>query len=158
MEPLLWEAVERVNERQKQLLFQKLTAELGDDLGGLRVGVWGLAFKPETDDMRESPSIPLVERIVAAGGAVVAHDPKAMDAARRLFADRVTYARDPYEAVTGADALVIVTEWLVYRNPDLERVRSLLRRPLVIDGRNLFDPDRMTRLGFTYRGIGRGQA
>jgi UDPglucose 6-dehydrogenase len=157
MDPLLWDAVEEVNTRQKLLLFRKLAAELGD-LGGRRIGVWGLAFKPETDDMRESPSIPLVERIIGAGGTVAAHDPKAMDAARLIFGDRVTYARDPYDAVADADALVIVTEWLVYRNPDLERVRSLLRRPLVIDGRNLFDFDRMNRLGFTYRGIGRGPA
>ena len=147
-----------MNERQKVRLFDKLASELGSALRGGRVGIWGLAFKAETDDMRESPAIPLVERILAAGGSVRAHDPKAMDVARTIFGQRIDYARDPYDAVDGADALVIVTEWLVYRNPDLERVRASLRRPLVVDGRNLFDPDRMARLGFAYRGIGRGRA
>lgn len=155
MTPILWEAVEAVNADQKGVLFAKLAAALEDRLRGGTVAVWGLAFKAETDDMRESPSIPLVERILDAGGQVRAHDPKAMDVARGIFGDRISYARDPYQAVEGADALVIVTEWLVYRNPDLERVRSLLRQPLVIDGRNLFDPERMRGLGFEYHGIGR---
>lgn len=155
MTPVLWEAVEAVNADQKGVLFAKLAAALEDRLRGGTVAVWGLAFKAETDDMRESPSIPLVERILDAGGRVRAHDPKAMDVARSIFGDRIRYARDPYQAVEGADALVIVTEWLVYRNPDLERVRSLLRQPLVIDGRNLFDPERMRGLGFEYHGIGR---
>ncbi len=155
MAPVLWEAVEAVNADQKGVLFAKLAAALADRLRGGTVAVWGLAFKAETDDMRESPSIPLVERILDAGGTVRAHDPKAMDVARGIFGDRISYARDPYQAVEGADALVIVTEWLVYRNPDLERVRSLLRQPLVIDGRNLFDPERMRGLGFEYHGIGR---
>jgi UDPglucose 6-dehydrogenase len=158
MAPLLWEAVETVNDEQKQLLFRKLARALGSGLAGARVGVWGLAFKAETDDMRESPSIPLLERLIDAGAAVTAHDPKAIDVARGIFGDRIRYAREPYEAVEGADALVIVTEWLVYRNPDLERVRGLLKRPLVIDGRNLFDPERMRRLGFEYHGIGRNGA
>jgi UDPglucose 6-dehydrogenase len=155
MEPLLWDAVERVNARQKQVLLDKLRRALGARLDGRVVAVWGLAFKAETDDMRESPSIPLVEGILAAGGTVRAHDPKALETARRVFGDRITYAADPYEAVRGADALVIVTEWLVYRTPDLERVRHLMAHPLVIDGRNLFEPSRMVQLGFTYRAIGR---
>jgi UDPglucose 6-dehydrogenase len=155
MNPMLWRAVEDVNDRQKGLLFAKLTAAIGKPLAGTRIAIWGLAFKAETDDMRESPSIPLIERIVAAGGTVSAHDPKAMDVARSVFGDRITYAKDPYDAVQGADALVVVTEWLVYRNPDFERVRRSLAMPLVIDGRNLFDPARMARLGFTYRCIGR---
>ncbi len=158
MDPRVWEAVEQVNAEQKQVLFGKLAAVLGEALAGAKVAVWGLAFKPETDDMRESPAIPLIERILAAGGVVRAHDPKALEVARSLFGSRVTYAGDAYEAVEGADALVIVTEWLLYRNLDLERVRSLLRRPVVIDGRNLFDPQRMRALGFTYRGLGRGPA
>ncbi len=158
MDPRVWEAVEQVNAEQKQVLFGKLAAVLGEALAGAKVAVWGLAFKPETDDMRESPAIPLIERILAAGGVVRAHDPKALEVARSLFGTRVTYARDAYEAVEGADALVIVTEWLLYRNLDLDRVRSLLRRPVVIDGRNLFDPQRMRALGFTYRGLGRGPA
>lgn len=150
----LWQSVDAVNERQKLVLLAKLTHAIGD-LRGRQVAVWGLAFKPETDDMRESPSIPLVEGVLAAGGKVVAHDPKATDSARAVFGDRIRYAADPYEAIEGADALVIVTEWLVYRNPDLERVKAGLRAPIVIDGRNLFDPARMRRAGFRYLSIGR---
>ncbi len=150
----LWESVDAVNERQKLVLLAKLTHAIGD-LRGRQIAVWGLAFKPETDDMRESPSIPLVEGVLAAGGKVVAHDPKATDSARAVFGDRIRYAADPYEAIEGADALVIVTEWLVYRNPDLERVKAGLRAPIVIDGRNLFDPARMRRAGFRYLSLGR---
>src|SRR5207249_1336050 len=155
--PDLLEAVEAVNRRQKLVLLDKVRQELGQDLRGARIGVWGLSFKAETDDMRESPAIPLLEGLLAAGATVRAHDPKAMQVARGIFGQRIEYARDPYDAVQGADALVIVTEWLVYRNPDLERMRDLLRRPVLVDGRNLFDPERMRRLGFVYHGIGRRQ-
>lgn len=148
-------AVEAVNERQKQVLFRKVARALGPDLTGRRVAVWGLAFKAGTDDMRESPAIPLIQALLRAGAAVRAHDPKALESAQACFGDAVGYARDPYDAVEGADALVVVTEWLVYRNPDLDRVKRLLRRPLVIDGRNLYEPDRMSALGFEYHGIGR---
>jgi UDPglucose 6-dehydrogenase len=158
MAPALWEAVEEVNVGQKQVLFDKLARVMGDGLPGATVAVWGLAFKAETDDMRESPSIPLVERFLAAGARVRAHDPKALGTAEAVFGDRIDYVRDPYEAVRGADALVIVTEWLMYRTPDFDRIRAGLRRPLVIDGRNLFDPQRMARMGFDYHGIGRRRA
>jgi len=151
----LLEAVEGVNERQKLVLFRKVQRALGASLGGKRIGVWGLAFKAETDDMRESPSIPLVRSLVGHGVQVRAHDPKAMDSARGFFGDTIGYAKDPYEALEGADALVIVTEWLVYRNPDFARIKQLLKRPLVIDGRNLYEPERMATLGFEYHGIGR---
>jgi len=147
-------ATEAVNDRQKLVLLRKTKEALGG-LSGKTVGVWGLAFKAETDDMRESPSIPLVEGLLADGAKVQAHDPKAMHTARELFGARITYAPDPYHAVEGADALVIVTEWLVYRNPDFDRLKSLLRRPVVIDGRNLFDPHRMRAMGFEHHGIGR---
>jgi UDPglucose 6-dehydrogenase len=149
------EAVERVNERQKLVVLDKLRTGFGGQLTGRTVAVWGLAFKAETDDMRESPSIPLIEGLLSAGARVQAHDPKAMETARAVFGDRVMYAADPYSAVHGADALAIVTEWLVYRNPDFDRVKSLLRQALVVDGRNLYDPARMRALGFTYHGIGR---
>ncbi|HSE68510.1 MAG TPA: UDP-glucose/GDP-mannose dehydrogenase family protein [Gemmatimonadales bacterium] len=147
-------ATEAVNDRQKLVLLRKTKEALGG-LPDKTVGVWGLAFKAETDDMRESPSIPLVEGLLAGGAKVQAHDPKAMHTARELFGDKITYARDPYHAVEGADALVIVTEWLVYRNPDFDRLKSLLRRPVVVDGRNLFDPHRMRAMGFDHHGIGR---
>src|SRR5262249_22049841 len=130
------EAVERVNHRQKVGVFQKVKAALGN-LKGKTVAVWGLAFKAETDDMRESPSIPLIEGLLAEGATVRGHDPKAAQAALDVFGDRITYATDPYKAVEGADALAIVTEWLVYRNPDFERLKKLLKTPVVVDGRNL---------------------
>jgi UDPglucose 6-dehydrogenase len=151
------EAVEAANARQKLVLLEKTRQRLGTDLRGKVVGVWGLAFKAETDDMRESPAIPLVEGLLAAGARVQAHDPRAQESAHAIFGDRVLYAADPYSAAHGADALVIVTEWLMYRNPDLARLKALLRRPLVIDGRNLFDPVRMQGLGFEHVGIGRGR-
>jgi UDPglucose 6-dehydrogenase len=150
-------AVEQVNECQKRVVLEKTLRYLGQDLNGKIVGIWGLAFKAETDDMRESPAIPLIEGLLAAGARVQTHDPKATDTARMIFGDRVMYAADPYSAAHGADALALMTEWLVYRNPDFERVRRLLRRPLLIDGRNLYDPDRMATLGFEYHGIGRGR-
>jgi UDPglucose 6-dehydrogenase len=149
-------AVEQVNECQKQVVLQKTLRHLGQDLRGKIVGVWGLAFKAETDDMRESPAIPLIEGLLAAGARVQTHDPKATDSARMIFGDRVMYAADPYSAAHGVDALTVMTEWLLYRNPDFERVRKLVRRPLLLDGRNLYDPDRMAALGFEYHGIGRG--
>jgi UDPglucose 6-dehydrogenase len=154
----LLEAMEGVNERQKLVLFRKVQRALGAKLGGKRVGVWGLAFKAETDDMRESPSIPLVRSLVGHGVQVRAHDPKAMESARAFFGDTIHYAKDPYDALEGADALVIVTEWLVYRNPDFARIKQLLKRPLIIDGRNLYEPERMATLGFEYHGIGRRKA
>jgi UDPglucose 6-dehydrogenase len=150
-------AVEEVNECQKRVVLQKTLRYLGQDLTGKIVGLWGLAFKAETDDMRESPTIPLIDGLLAAGARVQTHDPKATDSARVIFGDRVMYAADPYSAAHGADALIVMTEWLVYRNPDFERVRKLVRRPLLIDGRNLYDPERMASLGFEYHGIGRAR-
>jgi UDPglucose 6-dehydrogenase len=150
-------AVEQVNECQKLVVLQKTLRHLGQDLRGKIVGIWGLAFKAETDDMRESPAIPLIEGLLEAGARVQTHDPKATDSARMIFGDRVMYAADPYSAAHGADALTVMTEWLVYRNPDFERIRKLLRKPLLIDGRNLYDPERMAALGFEYHGIGRGR-
>jgi UDPglucose 6-dehydrogenase len=154
----LLESVEAVNERQKRRMLEKLLAEFGGSLAGKRIAVWGLAFKAETDDMRESPSIPLVEGALAAGATVVVHDPKAHETAEHVFGKRVTYAPDPWSAVQGADALCVVTEWLLYRNPDFAKLKQTLKRPLIIDGRNLWDPSRMAQLGFTYHGIGRRQA
>lgn len=150
----LLESVEAVNERQKLLLFRKLVKALGENLSGTRIGIWGLAFKAGTDDMRESPSVPLVRSLVGRGATVLAHDPEAHDTARAVFSNTVQYVKDPYDAIEDASALVVVTEWLVYRNPDFERMKKALRRPLVIDGRNLYDAARMRSLGFQYYGIG----
>ena len=152
------QAVDAANEQQKRVLFEKLERRLGSALRGATIAVWGLAFKAETDDVRESPALALVEQLLAAGAAVRVHDPAALAAARQHLGDRVTYAASAYDAVEGATALVIVTEWLEYRNPDFERIKRALSRPLIVDGRNLYDPQRMARLGFVYESIGRPAA
>lgn len=151
----LLESVEAVNDRQKRVLGRKLAELFQGGLGGRHIAVWGLSFKARTDDMRESPSIDLIEMLLEGGATVTAHDPEAMQSARRVFGARIGYAERMYDAVDGADALVIVTEWLEYRNPDFQKIKHLLRRPVVVDGRNLYDPNRMAALGFTYHSIGR---
>jgi UDPglucose 6-dehydrogenase len=155
---MVLEAVESANDRQKRRLFEKLSECLDGDFSGVRVAVWGLSFKPNTDDMRESPALALIESVLAAGGTIVAHDPAAMEEARRRLGDRIGYAVTNYEAVAGADALVIVTDWNEYRHPDFLRMKEALRRPIVIDGRNLYSPEKLSSLGFTYRSFGRGRA
>ncbi|HVH69132.1 MAG TPA: UDP-glucose/GDP-mannose dehydrogenase family protein [Gemmatimonadales bacterium] len=154
------QAVEAANERQKRVLFEKLERRFGGSgsLRGVTIAVWGLAFKAETDDVRESPALALVEQLLAAGAAVRVHDPAAIPSARRQLGDHVTYAAHAYDALAGAAALVIVTEWLEYRTPDFERIKQALSRPLIVDGRNLYDPQRMARLGFVYESIGRPAA
>src|SRR5262249_8700716 len=126
------------------------------DLRSKRFAVWGLAFKPRTDDMREAPSLTVVEGLLARGAAVAVHDPEALNEARKAFADRVAYHRVNYEALEGADALLIVTEWNEFRRPDFTRMKQLMRRPVIFDGRTLYDPDVMRDHGFTYLPIGRG--
>jgi UDPglucose 6-dehydrogenase len=156
-EPLhLLSAVERTNERQKLVLVRKIVDRFGENLQGLRFALWGLAFKPDTDDMREAPSRIIVSELLRRGAHVAAHDPVAMDEARRVFAgvERLDFAATPTEALSGADALVVVTEWKAFRSPDFDRMRSLLRQPVVFDGRNMFDPQQMQELGFEYFPIG----
>ena len=148
-------AVEEANSRQKLRLFEKLRDALGD-LMGTRVAVWGLAFKAQTDDMRESPALTLIDALLGAGATVVVHDPAAMHEAERRLGSRIGYGKTNYDALTGADALAIVTDWNEYRFPDFARIRLAMRRPVVVDGRNLYDPAKMAKLGFTYRSIGRG--
>ena len=150
------EAVQAVNDDQKRRLVGKLKIALGSDLRGAHVAIWGLAFKPNTDDMRESPSLVLIEELLASGATVVAHDPVAMAEAEHRLGDRVTFAPSSYDALEGADALVVVTDWNEYRHPDFARIKESLRRPVIIDGRNLYALDRMQRMGFTYHSIGRG--
>jgi UDPglucose 6-dehydrogenase len=152
------DAVEEVNESQKHRLFEKLAACFGGSLSGATIAVWGLAFKPQTDDMREAPALTFIEEALAAGAQVVAHDPAAMHEAKRKLGDRIRYADSNYEALEGADALVVVTDWNEYRHPDFDRIKASLRRPIVIDGRNLYDPAKMQSLGFTYESIGRRRA
>jgi UDPglucose 6-dehydrogenase len=148
------EAVEAVNERQKLRLLGKVQKHFGS-LKGKRLAVWGLAFKPRTDDMREAPSVPLIRGFLDAGAAVQAYDPEAMAVARSIFGSKVTYAENNYAALTGADALVIVTEWNEFREPDFARMRKLMREPVIFDGRNLYRPEQIRAHGFTYVSIGR---
>jgi UDPglucose 6-dehydrogenase len=152
------EAVEEANERQKHRLFEKLQCALGDAVQGAHIAVWGLAFKPQTDDMREAPSLTLIDDVLAAGATVMAHDPAAMHEAKRRIGDRIGYAATNYDALDGADALVVVTDWNEYRHPDFARMKAALRKPVVIDGRNLYDANKMHTLGFSYFSFGRGGA
>jgi UDPglucose 6-dehydrogenase len=150
------EAVEDANERQKHRLFEKLHCALGDDVRGAHIAVWGLAFKPQTDDMREAPALTLIDDVLAAGSTVTAHDPAALHEAKRRIGNRIAYAESNYEALNGADALVVVTDWNEYRHPDFGRMKATLRRPIVVDGRNLYDANKMQSLGFSYFSFGRG--
>ena len=148
------DAVEAVNATQKRRLFEKMQQVLGA-LDGKRIAIWGLSFKPRTDDMREAPSITMVEALLEAGAKVVAFDPQAQRAARAIFGSRITLAGHSYDALKGADALGILTEWNEFREPDFSRMRSLMRAPVIFDGRNLFDLAQMRSHGFTYYSIGR---
>jgi len=150
------EAVEDVNERQKLILVPKILQHFGGSIQGKTLAIWGLSFKPKTDDMREAPSIPIIHELHKLGAKIHAHDPVAMNEARRLKLDQyVTLFEDYYEAIRDADGLVLVTEWLNYREPDFEQIKSLMRTPVIFDGRNVFHPAKMKDLGFAYYGIGR---
>ncbi len=149
--------VENANDRQKSRLFEKLRDALGK-VEGTRIAVWGLAFKAQTDDMRESPALTLIDALLQAKATVTAHDPAAMDEAERRLGSRIAYAKTNYDSLDGADALVVVTDWNEYRFPDFARIKAALKRPVVIDGRNLYDQAKMAQLGFIYRSIGRGAA
>ncbi|MBQ7341820.1 MAG: UDP-glucose/GDP-mannose dehydrogenase family protein [Alistipes sp.] len=146
----LLKAVERVNERQKSVLFRKLSNYYNGSLAGKRIAVWGLAFKPETDDVREAPSLVVIEKMLEAGCEVCVYDPAAMDEARRLLGDRVTYCKDMYEAVEGADAMMLLTEWKQFRLPSWEQMAEIMRHRLIIDGRNIYHADTLEGAGFTY--------
>lgn len=148
-------ATMQVNERQKRALFHKITEYFGTDLSGRCFAIWGLAFKPETDDIREAPSLYLIEDLVQAGATVRVFDPEATENVRALFGEQLEYATSPYDAVDGADALAIVTEWSEFRNPDFERIEAALKHPAIFDGRNVYSLDKMERLPFYYTSIGR---
>ena len=148
-------AVEDVNAAQKRVLADKVRARFGDDLSGLCFAVWGLAFKPQTDDMREAPSLVIIEALLAAGAKVVGYDPEAATTARAELGDRITFATSAWDAVEGADALLLVTEWLEFRNPDPVRLREAMAQPVIFDGRNIWDPAELRQAGLEYHGIGR---
>lgn len=147
-------AVEAVNELQKRVLVKKIEKHFGT-LKGKTIAVWGLAFKPKTDDMREAPAVPIIETLLAKGAKVQAYDPEATKTARGIFGSRVTFLARNYDALKGADALAVITEWQEFREPDFARMKKLLRTPVVFDGRNIYQPEQMKALGFTYHSIGR---
>jgi UDPglucose 6-dehydrogenase len=151
----LLSAVEQVNERQKRSLAEKVKAHFGSKLNERTLAVWGLSFKPRTDDMREAPSITVIEELLQAGARIQAFDPQAVREARKHFGDRIRYAANNYEAAQDADALIIVTEWNEFRRPNFDRLKRLLKDPVIFDGRNLYDPVELNGLGFTYYSIGR---
>lgn len=150
------QAVEEVNELQKKLLTSQIFAEFGKDLSGRKFALWGLAFKPNTDDMREAPALVLIDDLLAAGAEVVVHDPEAMEEAREHYVgDKVTYCRTPMEALSGSDALVLITEWNEFRRPDFEAIKGQLKQPVIFDGRNIWPRDTLREMGYTYYCVGR---
>ncbi|HUW37183.1 MAG TPA: UDP-glucose/GDP-mannose dehydrogenase family protein [Rhodocyclaceae bacterium] len=151
----LLSAVEAANEAQKRVLAAKVVKRFGADLSGRRFALWGLAFKPNTDDMREAPSLVLIEELLVRGASVCAFDPVAMIEARRLLGDRIAFADTPLAALAGADALLVVTEWKEFRSPDFAAIRARLRQPVIFDGRNLYDPEHLAGMGIEYHAIGR---
>lgn len=148
------ESVEAVNEHQKSVLFSKINAHFGEDLNGKTFAMWGLSFKPNTDDMREAPSLVLIDHIINAGGEVVAYDPVATHEAKRIIGDKITYVDKQYDALDQADALLVVTEWSEFKVPDFGRIASLLNQKVIFDGRNIYDLKEMSDLGYDYYGIG----
>lgn len=155
LEPRMMLAVDEVNEAQKEVLFRKVSKHFNGDLAGKTIAVWGLAFKPRTDDIREAPALVLIDALLAQGALVRVHDPEAIANVRAIYGDKLTYCDRPYGAIEGADALVVATEWNEFRNPDFEVIKRLMHQPVVFDGRNVFDPDRMVEMGFVYQGMGR---
>src|SRR5690606_26004746 len=152
------QAVEEANDAQKLVLVNKVVRQFGADLAGKHFALWGLAFKPNTDDMREATSRVVLKELFARGATVSAYDPVAMDEARRIFGDepRLRYATSPMQALEGADALLIVTEWKEFRSPDFERIKASLKSPIIFDGRNLYEPADVAAHGLNYQAIGRG--
>ena len=149
------DSVMKVNERQKTTLTDKVKAHYGEDLHGKHFALWGLAFKPDTDDIREAPALYMIDALIAAGATVTTFDPEAMDNVRKQIGDKVAYAKDEYEALQNADALIIATEWALFRTPDLSRVEKALKEKIIFDGRNLYDLDEMKELGYHYVSVGR---
>ncbi len=156
-EPLILRAVEERNAQQKNALFTKLSTHFNGQLKGKTIALWGLAFKPNTDDMRDAPSRVLMEALWEAGATVQAYDPEAMEEAQRIYGlrDDLTLSGTPQAAIKGADALVICTEWRQFRAPDFDQITALLKEPVIFDGRNMYEPERMKQKGFTYYAIGR---
>jgi UDPglucose 6-dehydrogenase len=154
LEPRMLHAVDEVNDRQKTVLFDKIDSYFGSDLKGKTVAVWGLAFKPKTDDVREAPALVLIDALLAAGAKVQVHDPVAMENVRAKYGDKIAYCNHHYDAIENADCLAVVTEWNEFRSPDFDYLKYKMKAPVVFDGRNLYDPAKLRKRGFYYSGIG----
>jgi len=144
-----------VNESQKTVLFEPMRAHFGGDLTGVKVALWGLAFKPETDDIREAPSLYMIDKLLEAGAEIVAFDPEAMDNVKARIGDRIGYRKRAMDAVEGADCLLICTEWAAFRTPDFDALAEKMNAKVIFDGRNLYETSKLAKLGWTYRSIGR---
>ncbi len=155
IDPKIMEAVDAVNQRQKHVLTEKVEAHFGEELGSKSIAIWGLAFKPKTDDIREAPALVLIDRLLEVGASIAVHDPEAMENVRQIYGDKLRYATQPMDVLENADALVINTEWSEFRNPDFEQMKTRMATPLVFDGRNLYDSKQMAEAGFGYYSIGR---
>jgi UDPglucose 6-dehydrogenase len=155
LEPQMLDAVDEVNNRQKHVLWEKITAHFGENLAGKRFALWGLAFKPKTDDIREAPALTLIDHLLAAGAKVAVHDPEAMDNVKAIYGEKLAYGHTPLEVLTEADALAINTEWGEFRNPDFDEMRQRMKGAVIFDGRNLYDTAAIREHGFVYHSIGR---
>jgi UDPglucose 6-dehydrogenase len=155
LEPLLLDAVDEVNNRQKHVLMHKIDEHFGGHIAGKQFALWGLAFKPKTDDVREAPAMTLIDHILERGGKIAVHDPEAMDNVKAIYGEKLVYANSPLDVLEAADALAINTEWGEFRNPDFAEMKRRMRSPVIFDGRNLFDPEHIREHGFTYYSIGR---
>jgi UDPglucose 6-dehydrogenase len=149
------DSVMDINEKQKTIIVPKIKQHFNNDLKGKKIALWGLAFKPDTDDIREAPALYIIEELTKMGAAIAAYDPEAMNNVRNLVGDKITYALDEYDALRDADALLIATEWSLFRTPDFDRVSSLLKNKVIFDGRNLYGIQQMKELGYYYSSIGR---
>ena len=155
IEPDLLSAVDAVNERQKRILLPAIEEHFGGQLRGRKIAVWGLSFKPRTDDVREAPALVMIDRLLKRQAELTVHDPEALENVRRAYGDRLRYVEQPMPALDGAEALLINTEWFEFRHPDFKEMKRRMASPVIFDGRNLYDPDQMRQAGFTYHSIGR---
>jgi UDPglucose 6-dehydrogenase len=155
IEPRIMDAVDEVNLQQKFVLIQKIESYFENDLAGKTIAIWGLAFKPKTDDIREAPALVLIDRLLQHGATIKVHDPEAIDNVRERYGDKLSYCNQPLDALNGADALAINTEWSEFRNPNFDEMRQRMKSPVIFDGRNLYSPAQMRQVGFTYHSIGR---
>ena len=148
-------SVDEINKKQRNLFVDKITKYFGENLNGKTFAIWGLAFKPKTDDMREAPAITIINALLDKGAKIKAYDPKAMDSAKFIFADKIEYSKNSYETIENADALLLLTEWNEFRRPDFERIKTSMKNPVIFDGRNQYDKIRLEEKGFKYFCIGK---